>query len=472
ILIYNNTAPDPSIPPVDISLNDGNCRISAPISNTTLFESNSTTPGAMACSYPPTGWTPGGTWSNTLLANAGDCARIVDLNGCEVFSVCYGSANQNTLIYFADGADALAADHRNTVYYFNDGDPLLQANWAIGCTDNETALDANQCGANLQTPGAPNNPANAAFIAQFNNGCVPITPVGLVASTDNNEFCTCDGQATAVGSGSIGPYTYEWFDSAMQAIGQNGATATGLCDGDYYVQVTSAIGCQETTMITIDPGAALPTASLTGGAVYCAGQSVTNVAAIVTGVSSWTVDYTLNGLPQSATGITSPISLGNAPGTYVLTGISDANCSNTANGTQSIVVNPSPTAEISGGSSYCSGATPSNVEVSLTGSPDWILTYTFNGGPAQTLTGSTSPMILGNSPGVYSISAVEDANCLNTASGTASITFVEAPIITPVANAAVCDSYTLPSITGINLSGSEAFYNNSQANGGTVITGP
>ncbi|MFN5909764.1 MAG: hypothetical protein ACK45H_00380, partial [Bacteroidota bacterium] len=27
-------------------------------------------------------------------------------------------------------------------------------------------------------------------------------------------------------------------------------------------------------------------------------------------------------------------------------------------------------------------------------------------------------------------------------------------------------------ITGINLSGSEAFYNNSQANGGTVITGP
>ena len=60
ILIYNDAQPEPTIPADDLDMTDGNCLIVAPISNTTLFESNATTPGAIACSYPSTGWTPGG----------------------------------------------------------------------------------------------------------------------------------------------------------------------------------------------------------------------------------------------------------------------------------------------------------------------------------------------------------------------------------------------------------------------------
>ncbi|MFK7783593.1 MAG: hypothetical protein AB8B56_00685, partial [Crocinitomicaceae bacterium] len=98
ILIYNGADPNSQLPPDDLSLSDGNCTIIAPVNNTTLFEGNTTTPGAVACSYPPSGWTAGGDWTNTLLANSGDCARIVDLAGCEVFSVCWTSNNQNNLI--------------------------------------------------------------------------------------------------------------------------------------------------------------------------------------------------------------------------------------------------------------------------------------------------------------------------------------------------------------------------------------
>ena len=101
IVIYNDADPNPEMPADDLTTADGNCTIIAPISNTTLFEQNGTTPGAIACSYPFAGWTPGGNWSNMLLANGGDCARIVDLGGCEVFSVCWGSNNQNNLVYFA-----------------------------------------------------------------------------------------------------------------------------------------------------------------------------------------------------------------------------------------------------------------------------------------------------------------------------------------------------------------------------------
>src|SRR6218665_3597684 len=64
IVIYNSADPNPAMPADDLSLSDGNCRIVAPISSN-LFESNSTTPGAVACSYPPTGWTSGGSWNNT-----------------------------------------------------------------------------------------------------------------------------------------------------------------------------------------------------------------------------------------------------------------------------------------------------------------------------------------------------------------------------------------------------------------------
>lgn len=263
ILIYNDAIPNPSIPAADISLGDGNCSVVAPISNVNLFESNSTTPGAVACSYPAVGWTPGGSWSNVLLANTGDCARIVNLAGCEVFSVCYSSCNTNTLIYFANGAEG-GADHRNTVYFFTDGDPNAQINWSIGCTDNELVLDANQCGANEQTPGAPNNALNAAFIAQFNNGCSPIPPLVANAMLDNNEICGCDGEATASGSGSIPGYTYEWLDNLFVPIGQVTATASGLCNGTYNVIVTSSIGCSDTTTITVNSGTPLQyTATIT-----------------------------------------------------------------------------------------------------------------------------------------------------------------------------------------------------------------
>jgi gliding motility-associated-like protein len=58
----------------------------------------------------------------------------------------------------------------------------------------------------------------------------------------------------------------------------------------------------------------------------------------VTGTPNWTVSYTLNGTPQTQTGSSSPISLGNAPATYVLTNIADASCTNLASGTETIVI--------------------------------------------------------------------------------------------------------------------------------------
>ena len=271
IVVYNNNDPNTSLPAQDLSRTDGNCRLVIPINNTSLFESNSTTPGAVACSYPTTGWTPGGNWNNTVLANSGDCMRIVDLGGCEVFSLCYGSANTNNLIYFAgSGADQ--------VWFFNNGNPNIQSNWSAGCADPMA------CGSNQQTPGSANNPLNAAYIAQFNNGCQPITPVTTALVSVTAAGCICDGAAAVSGSGSIGGYTYTWYNSTGTVVG-TGSSLTNACPGSYSVVTTSSIGCTDSITLAIPSSTAIITPTFAQVAPICNSGSFTLPTSSINGIS-------------------------------------------------------------------------------------------------------------------------------------------------------------------------------------------
>ena len=246
ILVYNNSEPNIDLPVNDLIMSDNNCKIVAPISNTTLFDSNPTTPGAIACSYPATGWTAGGIWTRMGMANTGDCARLVNLAGCEVSSLCYGDVNLNTQIFFASGGSG--ADN---VWFLNGGNPIVQANWSEGCADNETIIDVFSCGSDLQTPGVANNVLNSVFIAQFNNNCQPITPISSNLSVTVGSTCNCDGTATVTASGSIGPYTYAWYSASTISINQTTATASNLCAGNYYCVVSSIIGCSDTVFVSV-----------------------------------------------------------------------------------------------------------------------------------------------------------------------------------------------------------------------------
>ena len=53
------------------------------------------------------------------------------------------------------------------------------------------------------------------YIAQFNNGCMPITPIATTAASTDASCGLCDGTATASSSGSIPGYTYSWFDAVL-----------------------------------------------------------------------------------------------------------------------------------------------------------------------------------------------------------------------------------------------------------------
>ncbi len=277
ILIYNGADINTEIPPVDISLSDGNCRIIAPINNVNLFETNTTTPGALACSYPSSGWIAGGDWTSIALANTADCARIVDLNGCEVFSVCWSTTNANTLIYFDSGSSGT-----DNVWFFNDGEPSLQSDWSEGCADITT------CGTDNQTPGDPNNISNQNYIAQFNNNCAPISPLAVSASSTDNT-CSCNGTATANASGSIPGYTYEWYDSSFSNLLGTAINISGLCDGEYHVIVSSSIDCVDTADVTVIGSGAIPVAIPSADNPVCDGDTIFLFANSVNGANyNWT----------------------------------------------------------------------------------------------------------------------------------------------------------------------------------------
>ena len=461
IVIYNNAETNTSIPGPDVSMADGNCRLIVPLNDPAYFEFNATTPGDVACSYPALGWgtDPSPTWgSNTVLANTGDCARIVDLSGCEVFSVCYAAADSNNLIYFASGGSG-----SDNVWYFNDGNPNDQSNWSEGCADPST------CGANVQTPGAPNNPANAAYIAQFNNGCTPITPVSGTTVVDNHEQCGCDGEATASGSGSIGPYTYEWFDATMTPIGQTTGTATGLCPGNYFVTITSSIDCDVTQSITINPGSGTPTYTISYTDPSACGISDGTI--IISGLiaaTDYTVSYEVNGVntgttPQTTNGAGEIVINGLNSGTYsnFLVTLNACSGSNAASVTLTAPVGPSIN-DLSDQIVCDSYTLPTITGTDLSGSEGYFTAP--NGGGVQLTAGST----VTSTQTIY----IYDINGTCSDEETVLVTVNNTPAIDPIADATACATYALPTISGTNLTGNEAFYNNSQALGGTVVSGP
>ncbi|MFN5878864.1 MAG: hypothetical protein ACK44B_08355, partial [Flavobacteriales bacterium] len=390
ILLYNDADLNPTIPPVDLSVSDGNCRIVAPISNTSLFERNLVTPGALACSYPSGGWIAGGSWNNTLLANTGDCARVVNLAGCEVFSVCWASANQNNLIYFSSGGSG-----SQNVWFFNDGNPSVQTNW----TEGSAAAGGNQ------TPGLANNVSNQNYINQFNNGCSAITPLTISLSAVD-AGCICDGSAIVTANGSIPGYFYSWYDSSFSPIGQSGTSASGLCPGTYHVIVNSSIGCSDTATVNI-------TSNITGtlsvnNETICNGESV--VLNAVASIPGGTFNWSPGGEMSSAITV-SPGSTTSYGVTYNISGCSVSNIA-------TVTVNPIPTVTVNS-PTVCAG----NV-ATVTATPGTAGNYSY---AWSVPSGSTIPGNVASfnttTAGTYSVIITNTAtNCVSLlASGTVTV---------------------------------------------------
>jgi gliding motility-associated-like protein len=299
--------------------------------------------------------------------------------------------------------------------------------------------------------GTPTNSGTFNYTVNTTGGCTPasttgtltVNPINTIAAGTSETVCmnspittinlATTGATGATFSGLPAGVTGSWAADVVTISG------TPTASGTFTYTVTTTGGCPPATAtgtLTIN---ALPTVtSVTGGATYCAGSPVAPISVAVTGSPTWTIDYTLNGVAQAPISVaTSPISLGNTPGTYVVTNITDANCSNTAAGTQTITVNPLPTVtSVTGGGIYCAGSPVSPINVAVTGSPNWSVTYTLDGVAQAPISGATSPISLGTAAGNYVVTNITDANCTNTAIGAQTITINALPTVTSVTGGA------------------------------------
>ncbi|MFQ5335117.1 MAG: T9SS type A sorting domain-containing protein, partial [Flavobacteriales bacterium] len=141
------------------------------------------------------------------------------------------------------------------------------------------------------------------------NGCtkedsISITSPQPINSTVNSVSLLCNGDsngtATAINSGGVSPYSYQWDGNAGS---QTTATATGLQVGTYYITITDMNGCTAVDSITITQPQVLTVSIATtddnGG---CTGSATATVGG-GTSPYAYQWDDSNNQTDQTATGL-------------------------------------------------------------------------------------------------------------------------------------------------------------------------
>ncbi|HMO39928.1 MAG TPA: S8 family serine peptidase [Saprospiraceae bacterium] len=217
----------------------------------------------------------------------------------------------------------------------------------------------------------------------------------LQIQTGNVRHVSCfgerNGSATVFASGGAGNYTYRW------SHGANGATATGLGAGTYWVTVSDAAQNNATAVVTILQPAELAIILQTENGT-CAESTGSSITAQVSG---GTPPYTYQWSNNRTTATISGLSVG----TYQLT-VTDANgCTQTAATTltQASPLRVSLTAR----------------NITCAGANDGISTATPTGGtPPYNYAwsnGQNAPSATGLMPGIHSLTVTDSRGCRTTA---------------------------------------------------------
>ena len=286
--------------------------------------------------------------------------------------------------------------------------------------------------------------------------------------TNAGTQSVCQGQdATVLLGGSEVGVSYEVLingaGSGVTKTGTGGALSFTVPSGSFsnnqVLTVEARFGaCSPRNMtgaitISIKP---LPTATVSGGGSVCAGQTLPNVTFTFTGTAPFTFTYTDGTTPVTITNHpTTSFTITNAPaGTYSVTALTDANtCAATGAGlgtSASVIVNPLPTATISGGGPACIGSPLPNVIFTFTGTAPFTFTYTDGTTPVTITNHPTNIFTITNAPvGTYSVSALSDANtCAGTNLGTpVAVTINPRPTAVVSGGGTVCAGAPLPGVT-------------------------
>jgi hypothetical protein len=177
--------------------------------------------------------------------------EVTDVNGCtEIFSTTINDIQAPTV--------SILFQNPTSCFGMCDGTVDLSVSGGVG----PYTFFWNPGG---QTTSALSNMCAGSYSCDVTgaNGCINsfsvtiVDPAELAPSINSMDvtcFGVCDGSATLSFSGGVGPYNYQWVNSALLVIA-SGTTVTGLCPDAYMCTVTDSNGCDSTASFTIyEPG--------------------------------------------------------------------------------------------------------------------------------------------------------------------------------------------------------------------------
>ena len=238
------------------------------------------------------------------------------------------------------------------------------------------------------------------------NGCTTSTVVTLtqpasalsVTTTSNSTSCfgNSNGTASALASGGIAPYQFQWSPS-----GGNLATASSLPAGNYTVLVTDNKGCQSNATVTVVQPLPL-NVTISGINATCGFTNGSVTSQINGGTAPFTYTW--------SNGSTSQVTLSNvSAGSYTVQ-VTDANgCSASSFAPVTLVNIPGPTAAVqSVSAASCNGGSNGTALAQITlGTPPYAVSWAPLGG--SNLLASSLPA------GNYTVTATDANGCTSQA---------------------------------------------------------
>lgn len=307
--------------------------------------------------------------------------------------------------------------------------------------------------------------ASSTSCSNTASGSATITVNPLpTASLSGNALVCQNGTEPAIsftGGNGTAPYTFTYAinGGSQQSISTSSGNSVSISTptsvaGNFNYQLINVRDASGTTCsnavngsvtITVNP---LPLATISGSSIVCQNSASPVIQFTGSGgTAPYTFVYRINGGANQSVSTSSgnTLSLGVStatPGyyTYTLVSVSDAgntHCTATANGSATIVVNPLPSASISGEVAVCQNA--HSPQINFTGSggtAPYIFTYRVNGGANQTITTTTGNNIHLAVPTqiagsfTYSLISVQDGSttsCTNAAVGEVTVTVYPQP---------------------------------------------
>ncbi len=427
-------------------------------------------------------WNTGGT-GNSINANTSGnyYVTVIDANGCTATSSPIAVTVNPLPTATVAGSSTVCKDGTSPVVTFTGAGGIAPYTFYYKINGG-TTLSITTTSGNSATVSVPTNVAgtftcdlvsvkesSSTACTNAASGSVTIVVNALPTANISGSTTVCLNATSPVitfnGAGGATPYTFTYNingGSNQTVTTTSGSSVTVPVPtntaGTYTYNLVSVRESGSTTCVSSASGSAtvvvksLPLATISGNATTCQNASSPSITFTGSGgTAPYLFTYKVNGGVDQTVSTTSgnTVSVSAPTGTagtftYTLVSVQEASgqtCSNAVSGTVTVVVNPLPTATISGNATICQNTGARTI--TFTGSnatAPYTFTYKINGGSDQTIvsTGNTATISVPSTiPGtfVYTLVGVKETTtitaCTNTASGSATI------VVNPLPAAAV-----------------------------------